>query len=256
MFLPQAVRSHFVPDGQIESQRPRFDPVGPLVVKLSQKVVAPEATISDAIMPTEAAVADASNKPLVRTETAAPPGFSEADMDAARRNAYAKGVTDGTADANKAVQHEIASLRAVVEQLGDAVDRAEAFSEPLRRLALHIAEQVLRVELENSGRGVAALVENVLLELDRGGFGGIVVTLNPSDLENYQAFVGEVPSGLVFVGDVTLSRGSVVAAIDDRMVSDLIEHRLLAIAESLLGAGKPLARPDADEEWGNSHDCS
>lgn len=109
--------------------------------------------------------------------------------------------------------------------------------EPLKRLAMHLAEQLVLVELSLSPNAVQALVERCIETLDITPSAAVVVELNPSDMALLQTRVpdpGEEKQTWRLQADATLLPGSVRVRADDAVVSDLVEHRLESLAQSLL----------------------
>jgi hypothetical protein len=113
--------------------------------------------------------------------------------------------------------------------------------EPLKRLAMHLAEQLVLVELSLSPNSVQALIERCIETLDITPSASVVVELNPNDMALLQARApepGEEKQTWRLQADPTLLPGSVRVRADDAVVSDLVEHRLESLAQSLLSAPK------------------
>jgi flagellar biosynthesis/type III secretory pathway protein FliH len=161
----------------------------------------------------------------------------EEALRAAIAQAHARGVAEGEAAARRELAQAGAGHDALLREIASAlqalaVDPDRCF-EPLRRLALHLAEQLVRAELRLSGAAIEQLVRLSLEQLP-GPVLAPTVSLNPEDL----ALLGE--SGAIFgpdcrlEADPMLARGSVRAAARDAIVEDFIEHRLAALADRLL----------------------
>lgn len=114
---------------------------------------------------------------------------------------------------------------------------AERF-EPLKRLALHLATEIARVELSVSAHAVDRLVQRCVESLDARGM-QVVVELNPQDLGHWRSWIESggaadaALQGVQFREDASLSRGSVRARSDHACVEDLIEHRLAGLVRDL-----------------------
>ena len=134
---------------------------------------------------------------------------------------------------------ELAALIASAEQ---AVADPRQFFAPMERLAIHLAEQLVRGELSLSGRAIRRLVENSLMELDQRAL-KVRVKLHPADMDKFCALPGELGESIELVRDPALGRGSVKIEMTDGAIDDLIEHRLDAICASLLGEGAELRSP-------------
>jgi hypothetical protein len=112
-----------------------------------------------------------------------------------------------------------------------------AWNEPLKRLALHLAEQLALTELSISSGGIQNLIDRCIETLDVQTASSVVVELNPNDmalLQNHKAVPGESAPVWRMVADTHLLPGSVRVRADDAVVSDLIEHRLETLAHELL----------------------
>lgn len=152
--------------------------------------------------------------------------------------AHARGLAEGQAQARReladdtsrrdALQHEItAALQAL------ALDPQRCF-EPLRRLALHLAEQLVRGALHQSADAIDRLVRLSLDQLP-GPLVAPVISLHPEDLALLAQAGPDLGADARLEADPTLARGSVRVAARDGVVEDFIEHRLEALAADLLG---------------------
>jgi flagellar biosynthesis/type III secretory pathway protein FliH len=150
-----------------------------------------------------------------------------------------QGMAEGRAAASASAEEEVQQLRAVLQGLRASLTDTQRLFEPMQRLALHLAEQLVRGELEFSSRAIRRLIESALLEVDQKL--AFSVRLNPEDLQLLRTALGE-DDAMHMAGDPALSRGSVRVEMDDGVVEDLIEHRLDTLARSLLG---PEVKPHA-----------
>jgi hypothetical protein len=108
----------------------------------------------------------------------------------------------------------------------------QALYEPMKRLTLHLAEQLVLAELTLSPQAIERLVRRGVDELAPQRLAPIMVELNPADLALLQSHGTDWPWHLQ--ANDELMPGSVRASASDAVVSDLIEHRLEALACSLL----------------------
>ena len=143
-----------------------------------------------------------------------------------------QGMAEGRAAASVSAEEEVQQLRSVLQGLQASLSDTQRLFEPMQRLALHLAEQLVRGELEFSSRAIRRLIESALLEVDQKL--AFSVRLNPEDLQLLRTTLGE-DDAMHMAGDPALSRGSVRVEMDDGVVEDLIEHRLDTLARSLLG---------------------
>ena len=185
-------------------------------------------------------------------------GLDAESLEKFKQEAFERGVAEGRrlqqeAELEKATQNEADSLAALadkanqllvnIEQAVLALKESPAeYNEPLKRLALHLAEQLTLTELSISANGIQNLIDRCIETLDVQSAASVVVELNPSDmalLQNHKAAPGEQTHSWRLVADSHLLPGSVRVRADDAVVSDLIEHRLETLAQALLQNTKP-----------------
>ena len=122
-------------------------------------------------------------------------------------------------------------------------DDAATRFEPLKRLALHLAMELVRTELTVSPRVVEGLVLRSVQALQAADEAPLTVELHPQDLALLQEALSAPGSGLApdapllqrvhWKEDPQLTRGSVRARSDVSTVEDLIQHRLATIIQDL-----------------------
>ena len=130
------------------------------------------------------------------------------------------------------------SIEKAILQLKEDPDQRH---EPLKRLAMHLAEQLVLVELSVSPNSVQALIERCIETLDITASASVVVELNPNDMALLQTRTlepGEEKNTWRLQADPTLLPGSVRVRAEDAVVTDLVEHRLESLAQSLLSEPK------------------
>jgi len=150
----------------------------------------------------------------------------------------AQGIEQGERQAREAMQQEVAAqcavLSAVTHDLNALLQDPKKFFEPLKRLALHVAEHVVMKELSTSTEAIERLVQRCLDELDHPAKGAVVVELSPQDKERLQAQDSALVAGMRLDAVKGMKPGSVRLFANDTVVEDLVEHRLEALARSLL----------------------
>ena len=130
---------------------------------------------------------------------------------------------------------ELALLRDVTQRLQALVENPQDLYEPLKRLALHVAEQLVLAELTLSGSAIERLVQRCLDELDLHGQGLVTIELNPQDKARLEEKAGDMLKNIQLHGLAQLKPGSVRVLANDTQVEDLVQTRLQALAHSLLG---------------------
>lgn len=183
--------------------------------------------------------------------TSAPPPPVETPAASAEALARAReeGRAEGQAQARLALQAEmekklnaalgddhalVNALRAAIAELQQS---PQTFFEPLKRLALHLAEQLVLAELQLDGNAIDRLVQRCLDELAEHDESLIVVELHPADLTLLQDLRTRSGlsegTGLRLQTNDSLLPGSVRASANDAVVEDLIGERLSALARGL-----------------------
>jgi flagellar biosynthesis/type III secretory pathway protein FliH len=180
-------------------------------------------------------------------------GLDAVSLDKIKQDSFERGVAEGRrlqqeaaleetsrneADSLAALAEKANQLLVNIEQAVLALKESPAdWNEPLKRLALHLAEQLTLTELSISSSGIQNLIDRCIETLDVQSVSSVVVELNPSDMalmQNHKAAPGEQTHSWRLVADANLLPGSVRVRADDAVVSDLIEHRLETLAQALL----------------------
>lgn len=189
------------------------------------------------------AVADAIAQPLVEPSPTAEIAetveakLSEAALNTLREEAYQRGLQAGLEQAEQQMQEERHREREVLRhltiELRSLHQDTKRFFEPLKKLSLHVAEQLVRGELQVSGHVVDTLIRQCLEQLDHPA-DKVMVDLSPADFSRMQAMGEQATAGLELHVDEQLIDGSVRVRVNDTVVQDLIEHRLEPLARRLL----------------------
>ena len=188
---------------------------------------------------------------------ATPSTIDKALLEKEKSAAFANGLKEGEDKAKAFAEKETAKLRLELETSTDekiyllmqdiqsAIEGLkqdpQLLHEPLKKLALHLAEQLTLTELSLSSHSIEALVSRCIETLDIHQNSPIVVELNPSDMAVLQSRTpepGEEKHTWRLQADAALLPGSVRVRADDAVVTDLVEHRLESLAQSLLSAPK------------------
>lgn len=170
----------------------------------------------------------------------------------ARDEGQAEGYARGLADARRQAEAELAAWRRQVdadkagaERLARLLEQLHAslqalssdpsrLHQPLKRLAVHLAEELVRGELRLSGEAVHRLVEHALQMLGPTHTRALV-RLHPDDLAMLEALADDsLRERIRLEADSSLARGSVETESDGTVVQDLLENRLSGLAEQIL----------------------
>lgn len=171
----------------------------------------------------------------------------EAAREAARAEtreiAYNEGLEAGRAEAREALQKEhdaqINQLKSLQEALQKLSFDADALFEPVKKLSVHLAEQLVRGELAQSPQTISRLVDNSLRELNASGEKAVIVHLNHEDLEAYRPLVAQFGDSMILRPDSLLERGSVRVSLDGSVVEDLMQRRIEGLKKSLSQPAAP-----------------
>jgi flagellar biosynthesis/type III secretory pathway protein FliH len=188
-----------------------------------------------------------SDSNLTATEEALSPAepesqWTEAALDALRDEAYQRGLLEGQAKVREEYETERSKERELMRHLGIELrsisQDPQRFFEPLKRLSLHLAEQLVRAELQLSGQAIHNLVQACIQQLDHA-VEPVHVSVNPEDLQRLKEMGKSVTDHMQLEADTLLRPGSVRVRVQDTVVQDLIENRLEPLARRLL------AQPEA-----------
>ena len=140
------------------------------------------------------------------------------------------------ADAEAKVDKTIQQYRELTQKIRTASTRVSEFFEPVSRLSVHIAEQLVRGELTVGPVAITRLVQGCLDAIEeRVSKKEPILKMHPADLEMFlNGFDGE-PTGVSLVADDRLARGDVSLQMDHSVIDDLLSHRLEEIAQYVFG---------------------
>ena len=187
------------------------------------------------------------------TAPAAQAGHSQQEIDEARAQGYAAGMDEARSKLYDQIRAEIEGEQEADSQAQVAIDQSlvealqaalaamqqdpQQFFEPVKRLALHIAEQLVLGELRLDGSAIDRLVQRCVDDLAANEASMVLVELNPDDLHalhDLRKRAGLVEKNLPqLVVNEDLPPGSVRASANDALVEDVVTHRLAAIARVL-----------------------
>jgi Flagellar assembly protein FliH len=152
--------------------------------------------------------------------------------------ALAQGIEQGEQFAREAMAAEMAAQRELftnaAQELTALLQDPKKFFEPLKRLAMHLAEQVVMTELTTSTKSIERLVSRCLEELDHPAKGAVVLELNAEDKKRLEEQAADFIHGMRIDAVADLKPGSVRAFANDTVVEDLVETRLTALARAML----------------------
>ena len=227
-----------------------FEPATASASEFPAEPAAEAATVPEALPATapEALPATPQEAPVLASAPAAPDLSSEAVtalVEAAREQAraetrelaYNEGLQAGKAAARAELQQahdaQIAQLKTLQQALQKLSFDPDTLFEPVKKLTVHLAEQLVRGELAQSPQTISRLVDNSLRELNASGEKAVIVHLNPEDLEAYRPLVAQFGDSMILRPDSLLERGSVRVSLDGSVVEDLMQRRIDGLKKSL-----------------------
>ena len=136
---------------------------------------------------------------------------------------------------DKEMKPKVKVLTDLCDQLKALTEDSQSFFEPLKRLSVHIAEQLVLGELSASPKVVERLIKRCIDELDMRDNPVVKVELNPLDKTLLESAVGSNLARLSVSAAQNMQVGSVRVSVNDTQIEDLIQNRLETIATRLLG---------------------
>lgn len=155
---------------------------------------------------------------------------------------YAQALTELKAE----MDAKVAALQSMCDGIKELSTDANALFDPVKKLAVHLAEQLVRGELTQSGQVISRIVENCVREMSGNSEKTLIVHLNPEDLELYKPLAEQFGATISLRPNSTLQRGSVRVSLDGAVVEDLIERRVQALSKSLKEAAPTSWRSNAN----------
>jgi type II secretory pathway pseudopilin PulG len=138
----------------------------------------------------------------------------------------------------QAQDHQVKELLTAIQQaMGEFRQDPASLFEPLKKLALRLAEELVLGELSVSPQAIDRLVQRCVDTLDTSASTPLVIQLSPSDLallREHPETESDRPDHWTWEVDASLLPGSVRIKANDTVVSDFVETRLTALAQSLL----------------------
>ena len=141
------------------------------------------------------------------------------------------GKVEGLAQAKKNLQSETKRIEDFLLSVEAAFGEKSRFIDPLKKLAVHIAKEIVRGELQASGAAINRLVEHCVAS--GGADKPVAIHVNAQDLEWLKAVWDAQDGAPELKADDRLARGSVKVVMNDGWIEDLIERRFEDVETSL-----------------------
>ena len=149
----------------------------------------------------------------------------------AREEGVEAGKAQGRAEVGKMLVIEKKKISEFLLAFEQAFGEPGQFIFPLKKLALHLAKEIVRGELQTSGAAITRLVDHCIARAGKSKL--VSVHLNAQDLDWFTALQDDVEGGPQAVADESLASGSVKVLLDDGWIEDLIEQRFTDISDAL-----------------------
>ena len=168
--------------------------------------------------------------------------YTQAQVDELVAAARAEGSTAAEAVAAQQIEQVRTEHKGIIQQefaafmgaLQSDVASRQPLLQPLRNLALALAEHLARVELRQSDAAIDAVINTVISDLDPTDLGQIEIHVSEAWAERLKAQpLQGVTDGYPVIADEGLSDGDVRLVIDDAQVEDLMSERLDQLAQQL-----------------------
>lgn len=155
----------------------------------------------------------------------------QALLEQAREEGRQQGHEAALASLTEEAEKERQALQSIAASLNEWQSDPQRWLEPLKKLSIHVAQELVRGELRTDTAVIERLIHACVEALEQPAQSTIVL-LSPSDLHRLKEI--HLP-GVSLEVDESLSEGSVRVKVADTQVQDLIEHRLAELSRQLLG---------------------
>ena len=176
------------------------------------------------------------------TPGSAEASYSQQQVDDLVAAARAEGTAEAQAQADQQIEQvraeNLATLQCEFTQFMHAlqsdVAQRQPLLQPLRDLALALAEHLARVEMSQSDAAIDAVINTVINDLDPTDLGQIEIHVSEAWAERLkgQPLQG-VADGYPVIADEGLSDGDVRLIVNDAQVEDLIANRIQQITQQM-----------------------
>lgn len=170
-----------------------------------------------------------------------------AEIERAKAQAFSEGQAQGQLEAKQVLEMESESntaeravelrdmVGALIQEAQNHLVAYQDLFDPLKKLALALAEQIARRELTLSDDSLIGFIEESLAQVDPMEIGEVIIYVSHDWYERLQQpELEDVFATYTLRRDDTLQPGSVRLAVQDTSIVDLIEHRVEQLAEQLL----------------------
>lgn len=162
------------------------------------------------------------------------PGLRQLDVDLmleqARAESWQLGHDAAIQELTSGLDAQRLALQAVAQALHELQSDPQRWFEPLKKLSIHIAQELVRGEMQLGSTVIERLIQGCIEALDQPAE-TTLIQVGHADMHRLRDL--NLP-GISLELDESLSEGSVRAKVNDTQVQDLIEHRLAQMAQQIL----------------------
>jgi flagellar biosynthesis/type III secretory pathway protein FliH len=173
----------------------------------------------------------------VQPEAPQVPGIAEEEVARREQAHYEKGLEEGQRKAREAMQEELDAkctvLEGVTQQLNELLNDSSKLYEPIKRLSMHLAEQIVLGELKTPTDWIERMVQRCLDEVHVPAQGLVVVELNARDKQRLQAQDSKLLKSVRLEVNEEIQPGSVRVLANGMVIEEFLSHRLAALVRSL-----------------------
>ena len=191
--------------------------------------------------------AEAERIAALEEQVAALSSEQTAEIERAKAQAFSEGQAQGQLEAKQVLEMESESntaeravelrdmVGALIHEAQNHLVAHQDLFDPLKKLALALAEQIARRELTLCDDSLIGFIEDSLAQVDPMEMGEVIIYVSHDWYERLQQpELEDVFATYALRRDDTLQPGSVRLAVQDTSIVDLIEHRVEQLAEQLL----------------------
>ena len=170
-------------------------------------------------------------------EAALPPGVQEDEVLQREQEHYLKGLEEGERRARAAMQEEITAKSALLDvattQMQALLNDSSKLFEPIKRLSMHLAEQIVLGELNTPTAWIERMVQRCLDEVHIPAQGLVVVEMNARDKQHLEAEDSKLLKSVRLEVSDDIEPGSVRVLVNGMVIEEFLSHRLLGLVRSL-----------------------
>ena len=149
------------------------------------------------------------------------------------KEGHEKGLKEGAEKSRNEIREFELDYKKVLKDIEKQAVTSNQLYEPLKKLSIAIAVQMVRGELSLSSLAIERLITACIDQLDLNEKSDFLIYVSEFDMNQIEKFGIKIDAQLL-KADSRLSKGSVRLSMGDMIIEDLIETRLAEISEIIL----------------------